>query len=87
MAVSFGPRAVAVVLSGTGHNGTAGAAAVKRLGGLVVAQDKATSEHFGMPGSAIAFDEIVDHVVPVEHVGELLTKLIAHSMTTPQPGR
>ena len=84
MAVSFGARAVAVVLSGSGHDGVAGATAVKRLGGLVVAQDEATSEHFGMPGSAIAFDEIVDFVVPVKQVGELLAKLAA-GMSLPAP--
>src|SRR6266508_583571 len=61
MAVSLAERAVAVVLSGSGHDGTAGAAAVHRLGGLVVAQDQATSQEFGMPGSAIACDDVVDH--------------------------
>jgi two-component system chemotaxis response regulator CheB len=46
-------RCLAVILSGTGLDGAAGAAAVKQAGGTVVAQDEATSEHFGMPGAAI----------------------------------
>jgi two-component system, chemotaxis family, protein-glutamate methylesterase/glutaminase len=55
-------RCLAVVLSGTGHDGAVGAAAVKQAGGTVVAQDEATSEHFGMPGAAImagAVDEVL----------------------------
>jgi two-component system, chemotaxis family, protein-glutamate methylesterase/glutaminase len=72
MALSCGAHAVAVILSGAGHDGTAGAAAVKRLGGLVIAQDQATSTEFGMPGSAIAFDKIVDHVVGVGGIGAIL---------------
>jgi hypothetical protein len=58
-----------VVLSGAGHDGTAGAAAVKRMGGLVLAQDQATSRQFGMPGSAIAFDEIVNRVLALARIG------------------
>jgi two-component system chemotaxis response regulator CheB len=73
MALSCGERAVAVILSGAGHDGTAGAAAVKRLGGLVIAQDQATSKEFGMPGSVIAFDQIVDHVLAVGSIGATLT--------------
>ena len=43
MALSCGARAVAVILRGAGHDGTAGAAAVKRLGGLVIALEAAVS--------------------------------------------
>jgi two-component system chemotaxis response regulator CheB len=77
MALSCRQRAVAVVLSGAGHDGTAGAAAVKRLGGLVLAQDQATSRHFGMPGSAIAFDEIVDRVLALARIGPTLDELLS----------
>jgi len=55
-------RCLVVVLSGTGQDGAVGAAAVKQAGGTVVAQDEATSEHFGMPGAAIltgAVDEVL----------------------------
>ncbi len=87
MAISFGARAVAVVLSGSGNDGTAGAAAVKRLGGVVVAQDRVTSQHFGMPGSAIGSDQIVDLVLPLERIGASLLELVSGARTTPRPPR
>ncbi|MGV9366311.1 chemotaxis protein CheB [Amycolatopsis sp. NPDC003731] len=53
LAVTCGPRAVAVVLTGKGTDAQAGIRAVARCGGTVFAQDEATSAHFGMPGAAI----------------------------------
>lgn len=58
----------AVVLSGTGIDGAAGAAAVKRAGGRVLAQDEATSQYFGMPGAAILAGG-VDEVLPLDAIG------------------
>jgi two-component system, chemotaxis family, protein-glutamate methylesterase/glutaminase len=57
----------AIVLSGTGIDGAAGAAAVKRAGGRVLAQDEATSQHFGMPGAAILAGG-VDEVLPLDAI-------------------
>ncbi|MGW3994965.1 chemotaxis protein CheB [Amycolatopsis sp. NPDC004772] len=53
LAVTCGPRALAVVLTGKGTDAQAGIRAVARCGGTVFAQDEATSAHFGMPGAAI----------------------------------
>jgi two-component system chemotaxis response regulator CheB len=64
----------AVVLSGTGIDGAAGAAAVKRAGGTVLAQDEATSEYFGMPGAAILAGG-VDRVLPLDAVAPALLQL------------
>ena len=61
-------RCAAVVLSGTGIDGAAGAAAVERAGGHVFAQDEATSEYFGMPGAAILAGG-VDEVLPLDAIG------------------
>lgn len=66
LAANYPGRCLAVVLSGTGIDGAAGAAAVRRAGGEVIAQDEATSMYFGMPGAAILGG--VDHVLPVEAI-------------------
>jgi two-component system chemotaxis response regulator CheB len=59
----------AIVLSGTGLDGAAGAAAVKRTGGRVLAQDEATSQYFGMPGAAILAGG-VDEVLPLDGIAD-----------------
>lgn len=46
-------RSIAVVLSGTGSDGTGGVKAVKEQGGLVIVQDPASAKFDGMPKSAI----------------------------------
>jgi two-component system, chemotaxis family, protein-glutamate methylesterase/glutaminase len=60
---------VAVILSGTGIDGAAGAAAIERSGGTVLAQDEATSEFFGMPGAAILAGG-VDQVLPLDRIAD-----------------
>ncbi len=52
-AASFGPRVVAVVLSGAMRDGAAGAAEVERAGGLVLVQDPDDAVVTGMPRSAL----------------------------------
>lgn len=46
-------RAIAVILSGTGSDGTKGGEAIKKAGGLLIVQDPATARFDGMPNSAI----------------------------------
>ena len=53
LAASCRERAIAVVLSGSGIDGSLGITAVKKMGGTVIVQDEKTSEFFGMPGAAI----------------------------------
>ncbi len=55
-------RAIAVVLSGTGSDGTLGARAIKGVGGTVMAQTPESTEHDGMPRSVIATG-LVDYVL------------------------
>lgn len=69
-----GPRAIALVLSGTGRNGALGAKALHDAGGLVFAQDEATSRNFGMPGAAIAAGA-VNAVLPLEAIASRLIEL------------
>jgi two-component system, chemotaxis family, protein-glutamate methylesterase/glutaminase len=57
-AESLGDRIIAVVLTGGDSDGSDGVRSVKRMGGTVIAQDEATSEVFGMPGSAIETGDV-----------------------------
>lgn len=71
-------RAVGVILSGTGSNGTPGLQAIKAHGGIAIAQDPATAGHTGMPQSAIGAG-VVDHVLPVEQIPDKLLDYARHS--------
>lgn len=51
VAEAFPGEAVAVVLTGMGQDGAAGAQVVQKTGGVVIAQDEATSVVWGMPGA------------------------------------
>jgi two-component system, chemotaxis family, protein-glutamate methylesterase/glutaminase len=68
-----GRTGVAIVLSGMGSDGAAGAAMVRHRGGLVVAQDKESSAVFGMPKAAI--EQGVDLVLPPEGIARFLLTL------------
>jgi two-component system CheB/CheR fusion protein len=54
LAADCGPRAIGVILSGLGSDGSEGAKAIKKAGGVVIARDPDTSEFSSMPSSAIA---------------------------------
>ena len=73
LADDCGERAVGVILSGTGTDGTLGLAAIKARGGLVIAQDPVEAGYDGMPQSAIATGA-VDLVLPVGKIAEALLK-------------
>jgi len=75
---SYGPRVIAVVLSGTGRDGADGARAVKEHGGILIVQDETTSQFFGMPGAAIDAtdpDFILQFVLPLDDIGPTLQSL------------
>ena len=71
LAEECGARAVAVILSGTGADGTLGLKAVKENGGLVIAQEPDEAGFDGMPRSAIATGA-VDLVLPVAKIPDAL---------------
>ena len=68
---AYGPRAVGVILSGTGADGSIGLKALKKGGGFLIVQDPAEAGYDGMPRSAIATG-LVDVVGSVERLGEAL---------------
>ena len=73
LAEEFGKRAICVVLSGTGADGSLGLKAVKEKSGLVIAQDPDEADYDGMPRNAI-MTGAVDLVLPVAKIAEALVK-------------
>ncbi len=73
LAKEFGARAVCVILSGTGADGSLGLKAVKEKDGFVIAQDPDEAGYDGMPRSAI-MTGAVDLVLPVTKIPEALVK-------------
>jgi two-component system, chemotaxis family, CheB/CheR fusion protein len=69
---TFGARAVGIVLSGEGSDGTAGLDALSGFGGLTIAQAPESSEHPSMPQSAIASGSVDRVLNPDEIAAELL---------------
>ncbi|MBW3583830.1 MAG: PAS domain-containing protein [Euryarchaeota archaeon] len=74
LADTLGDRAVGVILSGTGSDGTAGAAAIRSTGGLVIAQDEASAEYTDMPGNAARAGN-VDRVLPPDEIAAMIDRL------------
>lgn len=66
---------IAVILSGTGSDGTAALSDIKNYGGITIAQDPSTAEYDGMPRSAINTG-LVDYILPVEEIPLQLTKCV-----------
>lgn len=67
LAEEYGPRAICVVLSGTGADGSLGLKTVKEMGGLVIVQDPDEAGYDGMPRSAIKTGA-VDFVLPIAKI-------------------
>ncbi len=75
LAQVFGPRVLAVVLTGMGSDGRKGAQAIVDAGGTVVAQDEASSVVWGMPG-AVAMAGLCSAVEPITRLVPVLRGLI-----------
>ncbi|MGA3241749.1 MAG: chemotaxis protein CheB [Bryobacteraceae bacterium] len=72
-----GSRAIGVILSGTGSDGSAGVEAIKAAGGVTFAQDAATAKFGGMPQAAVATG-CVDFVLPPERIVAELVRIGRH---------
>ena len=78
-------RAIGIVLSGTGSDGTLGVRVIKGEGGMVMAQSPDSGEFDGMPRSAIATG-LVDYVLPPAEMPAQLIAYVAHAFRNrPRP--
>ena len=77
MAEHYGARSVGVILSGTGSDGTRGAAAINDSGGFLIAQEPEDAKFDGMPRSVIATG-LVDAILPVDQIGARLLALVTN---------
>jgi two-component system CheB/CheR fusion protein len=86
MADEYGPRAVCVVLSGSGSDGSIGLQAISRAHGFIIAQKPEEAEFDGMPRSAIKTGD-VDIVLPVADIPEAIRGYATFLAETPQVNR
>jgi two-component system chemotaxis response regulator CheB len=83
VAAYAGAMSIGVVLTGMGNDGANGAKAIKSAGGMVLAQDEATSVIFGMPAEAIKL-AAVDQVLAIDDIYPAIEKrVIGICKTTP----
>jgi two-component system, chemotaxis family, CheB/CheR fusion protein len=74
-------RAIGIVLSGSGSDGSLGLKGIKAEGGLTLAQAPDTAAYGDMPKNAIAA-HAVDFILPPDKMGELILKVIQHQVLT-----
>jgi two-component system chemotaxis response regulator CheB len=74
VAATYGSRCIGVILSGSNRDGADGIAAIKRAGGITIAQDPGTAEYRIMPQAAIETG-CVDMIVAIDRLGETISAL------------
>jgi two-component system CheB/CheR fusion protein len=77
LADECGSRAIGVILSGAGMDGSAGVQAIKAAGGVTFAQDQYTARFASMPQAAVATN-CVDFVLPPERIAAELVRMGRH---------
>jgi len=75
IAQTFGPTALAVVMTGMGQDGLRGCETIRTAGGQILAQDEATSVVWGMPG-AVARAGLADKVLPLSMIGPEIVRRV-----------
>jgi len=87
LAEDQGERAICVILSGSGSDGTLGLRAIHGAGGVSFVQDPSTAKYDGMPSSAVQ-SGLATYVLPVDKIPEQLisyVKTIAATGVPPAP--
>jgi two-component system, chemotaxis family, CheB/CheR fusion protein len=82
LAEEQGSRAIGVILSGNGADGTQGLQAIKAAGGITFAQDEKTAHYPAMPGNAITAG-CVDFVLSPDGIARELGRLAGHPYVSP----
>lgn len=81
----YGPRAVAVVLTGMGQDGLHGSACVREAGGQILAQDEASSVVWGMPG-AVCRAGLAEKTLPLSQLAaEINRRFGVSALPAPRP--
>lgn len=75
IAAVYGGSVLAVVMTGMGHDGAAGADVLRRVGAAVVAQDRESSVVWGMPGRVVELG-LADQVVPLDRLSEAILSYV-----------
>lgn len=70
-------NAIAIILSGTGSDGTLGIRAIKEFGGMIMVQDDRSAKFDGMPRSSISTG-MVDFILPPAQLADELVNYIKH---------
>lgn len=83
LAREMGDAAIAVILSGSGTDGTRGIADVSRRGGLIISESLDTAKFDGMPASAQATN-MVDLVLPPAEIGGVLQRYCDDPLSFPR---
>jgi two-component system chemotaxis response regulator CheB len=78
VATVYGASTLAVMLTGMGQDGLLGCQRIKEVGGTVLAQDRASSAVWGMPG-AVAEAGLADAVVPLTALPSHIKALVARA--------
>ena len=77
LAEQKGNRAIGVILSGSGSDGTLGMGEIQAHGGVTFAQDDETAKYDGMPRSAVAAG-YVDYILPPKGIAKELGRIARH---------
>jgi two-component system chemotaxis response regulator CheB len=80
-----GANSVVAILTGMGSDGARGVMAIQENGGLVIAQDEATSVIFGMPQEAIKTGAVAQ-VLPLDQIAAAIARRVAPSIDKPGAG-
>jgi len=77
----YGSGVLAIMLTGMGSDGSRECRTIRELGGVVLAQDEATSTVWGMPG-AVAHAGLANKVLPLELIASEILRMTEQRAST-----